>query len=181
MYAGESAEAKLIRFERQENCSLSGLSALMKKCGISGASEAMLSRVMQGRSLDTNTSLEVYKILILMEAIRDAARPLKLNWKNADEVKTWIDAFEAGKLRVNVEFDHPMEDQSFVIHYSGGFLTGFDARNRPIIGDENRALVFSESKVEQVLKFLTASDLQGVTARPTSREVNTSNSAATLF
>jgi hypothetical protein len=180
-FGSASTESLFARLLRTENISAITVSTLAEKFGIRGASETTLSKVLKGKSLDPDTSIKLRSLLLMIDAIRNSVLPLKLNWQNAEEIKTWIEAFEKGKLRVSVEFDRAPEDQHFIIYQSGGALTGFDWRNRPVIGTEDQALVFSAKKVDQILNFLIASDLQGATARPTNRDVNTSDNPTVLF
>ena len=180
-FAGGSTEALFARLLRTENLNAITISALADMFGIRGASETTLSKVLKGKSLDPDTSMKLRSLLLAMESIRDAVLPLKLNWQNADEIKTWIDAYRQGKLRVSVEYDVLPEHQGHVIYYDGGVVSGFDNKNRPVVSrDESQALVFSSAKLEQIQNFLLHSGYQA-TARPTNREPNTSDSSAVLF
>lgn len=97
-----STEARIEKFLREENTGVVFLGALAKLRGIGGASPATLSKMSRGASLSGDTSVQMHDLILKLEALRDAAKPLRLRFDDAREVDNWLDLHHENKLTVIV-------------------------------------------------------------------------------
>jgi hypothetical protein len=158
MYAVFSTENKIEQFLRREDTTIMWLSALAELRNIKGASQSRLSAMQRGKALIGETESDLRRLVVELEALRDAAKPLPIRFNNAQDINDLLNAQSLGALQIAIT--HKVVRDAFIIHYGGGSFCG---RLKP--SDIDEPVVMTKMVADKVVERLMGAGYDGVTAR----------------
>jgi len=166
-YALYSTENKIEQFLRREGTTVMWLSTLAELRGIRGASQSRLSAMQRGKGLTGETEIALRQLVLELESLRDATKPLPLRFTDAQEINTLLDARTKGRLQIAIISDIDSTKFGWTVRFGGGSFNGYNG-GMPKASED--AVLLTKPVAEEVRRRLSAVGFQGVTVAETQAE-----------